>query len=261
MIKEGDKVRIIHNSWRGHWKVGEIATVAQVRTRDRGAEVEVFGKHKERGDIIHQDYKLSDVELVTKEKKVQKKKVSFKDVVTKMKPSQIIMAMVKGLKAEHVKVDMGTFGSTSNEGKKEVCYGCAATNTICEIAGVKPTARMMKFQPTFAQRRKLGFTDFDYPVGLNGSLAMKTANAKEEMDFLDRFEGAIDELREGRIDRYNDFAVDNDMDIIVCPSEVKLPVMNTYDYKAKLPFYEALAKFNRAFERNEIDRLGGELRD
>lgn len=43
-------------------------------------------------------------------------------------PSAALTAMCDGLEAEHVQVDMSTYGEKRNG----VCYGCAATNTIIE---------------------------------------------------------------------------------------------------------------------------------
>lgn len=49
---------------------------------------------------------------------------------------QVVLAMVAGLRKRWVRVDMTTFGRISGRGPgKIICYGCAATNTICQIAG------------------------------------------------------------------------------------------------------------------------------
>lgn len=45
------------------------------------------------------------------------------------KVSDIVDTMIRGLKNEWVKIDMDTFGSERNG----VCFGCAATNTLCEL--------------------------------------------------------------------------------------------------------------------------------
>lgn len=41
----------------------------------------------------------------------------------------LVEAMIKGLEKEWVIVSMGTYGYA----KSDVCYGCAATNALCEI--------------------------------------------------------------------------------------------------------------------------------
>lgn len=54
------------------------------------------------------------------------KNIRFKDVHT---VSDIVDTMIRGLKKEWVNVRMDTFAVT--DGK--ICYGCAATNTLCEL--------------------------------------------------------------------------------------------------------------------------------
>lgn len=61
--------------------------------------------------------------------------MNFKETVQKMTIKEIILAMVNGLKKEHVKVDFNYFGYVAPNG---ICYGCAATNAICEITKYIP---------------------------------------------------------------------------------------------------------------------------
>lgn len=58
------------------------------------------------------------------------------------KPSDLLFAMIKGLekqsKRKDFKIDMGTFGDARwVTGNKQICFGCAATCTIQEIAKKK----------------------------------------------------------------------------------------------------------------------------
>lgn len=50
--------------------------------------------------------------------------------IKSMSARQIILAMVRGLETRHTKIDMASYGFINEGG---VCYGCAATNTICEL--------------------------------------------------------------------------------------------------------------------------------
>lgn len=43
--------------------------------------------------------------------------------------SDIVDLMIRGLKSPRVQVDMGSFGRSSGD----ICYGCAATNALCEL--------------------------------------------------------------------------------------------------------------------------------
>lgn len=61
------------------------------------------------------------------------------------KPSRAIKYMLDGLlkqsKRRNFKIEMATFGSTGLP-SNNICYGCAATCTVQEIAGKNLTARM-----------------------------------------------------------------------------------------------------------------------
>lgn len=154
-------------------------------------------------------------------------KKSFEETVGAMSPKQIVMAMVKGLKKEHVRVDMGYFGSTFQEGENRVCYGCAATNTICEISGV-----------VFTPENILGRT--------NRRLFLETTS-----HFLAVFETAIDCLRRGDVKGYNAYAEGNDMPLLPEPVE-KLPKLETDDYLQGLPAY---VKYANSLEPSFLTRL------
>ena len=91
------------------------------------------------------------------------------------KLSEIVDLMVKGLEKEWVRVDFSTYGAIREDENDELlCFGCAATNTICEIKQV-------------AFNTKVG--SFDY-------IADRYSTTRNHIK-LDQFEGAIDELRHG----------------------------------------------------------------
>lgn len=66
--------------------------------------------------------------------------MNFQDKIQSMKASEIIRAMISGLRKEHVKIDMTTFGAARNG----TCFGCAATNAVCEISNEVFTAKTIK---------------------------------------------------------------------------------------------------------------------
>lgn len=92
----------------------------------------------------------------------------MKNINKPTKPSQIVRAMINGLRAGHVEVDMATFGLM----KDGICYGCAATAALCEM----------------------GF----FPPDLSHSIfATLNLTKKEDFLFWRMIEGAVDSLRMG----------------------------------------------------------------
>jgi hypothetical protein len=136
-------------------------------------------------------------------------KPSFKDIVTSMSAAEIIMAMVNGLKNPYTVVDMRTYGQIKMVNKRQVCYGCAATNTICAIAGelidVSREGRCMYGGP-----------------------------------FLMKFEAAINALRTGDITWYNFLAGPLGIQTIKRTDQY-LPVLDNKYTLADLKYYELLA--------------------
>lgn len=152
----------------------------------------------------------------------------FSDKVKRMSAAEIIMAMVKGLENPSVKVDMHTFGTSRKESlffglfKKDVCYGCAATNTICKIANVK-------FNRITIQYRDLAVNEEKY-------------QSQKEKEFIYLFERAIDELRRGSISDYNILANAIDIAIITNKDSICLPYLDNNYTRKDLGILEQLAK-------------------
>lgn len=117
--------------------------------------------------------------------------MNFEEKVKAMTGKEIVLAMVDSLTPPPlIKIDMETYGRIGIsepvkflgiiiKKEKEICFGCAATNTICKIAGKPFTIDNIKGVDSRA--------DF-----LNTSY-----------NFLRNFEFAIDSLRKGQIDNYN----------------------------------------------------------
>lgn len=148
---------------------------------------------------------------------------TFEEKVRSMTAKEIIMAMVDSLTPPSlIKIEMNSFGYyRSWRGifsflKKPVCYGCAATNTICKISGVT-------------------FTHENITDRLSRALAVKSTS-----DFIELFEEAIDDLRKGDIREYNNrarkgrFATIND-------SGRYLPHLNSDYSESQLESYAQLA--------------------
>jgi hypothetical protein len=125
----------------------------------------------------------------------------FEDIVRAMSAKEIIMAMVDSLTPPPlIPIEMGSYGGVKigtkfieksiifglfkiKVEKPEItCFGCAATNTICKISGII-------------------FNDSNI---YNGERRAKALNAS--YTFLTNFEYAIDSLRKGNLNRYNQFA-------------------------------------------------------
>ncbi len=142
---------------------------------------------------------------------------TFRQQILSMTAGEIIMSMVKGLEKPVTKINMSTFGSSNND----VCYGCAATNTICKITDVK-------FNKLNIKRREY-----------------RATAVKSTEQFLELFECAIDELRRGYIDGYNSYAAMGKFRRIQNPTGLELPYIESNYNKNDLNVYKQLAKVQR----------------
>ena len=61
--------------------------------------------------------------------------IDFKTHIKNMTFKDVVLAMVNGLRKRHVEIDMSVFARVD----RGVCFGCAATNFICEVTGSKFT--------------------------------------------------------------------------------------------------------------------------
>ena len=142
--------------------------------------------------------------------------MTFEEKVKSMTFAQILRAMVDGLKAEHVRVQMDAFGIDING----VCFGCAATNAICQIS-------------------RHVFTLLEIELLQNRAEALLC-----DYYFLDMFEEALDCLRK------NDFSkIGYDYYSFFCgieqpiEEEVRimqpLPPMTNKNWRRVLPLWDA----------------------
>lgn len=146
-------------------------------------------------------------------------KISFEDKVRAMSAKEIIMSMVDGLMHPTTRVNMSTYGySYRFLGVNIKCYGCAATNTILKIGGIKYKHLIADINSK-SSRAKLMDTSYT---------------------FLDRFESAIDYLRLGMVKEYNLVALEIGISKINKGNR-GLPELHTYTYKEDLHDYIQLA--------------------
>ncbi len=141
-----------------------------------------------------------------------KKQSLFEKKVRRMKVSEIVQSMIAGLKKRHVKIQMNSFGYVQDG----VCYGCAATNSICEIMDHRMTPDEM------------------------GLLYGKGVHS--EYPFLWGFELAINGLRKGNIQLYNSNA--EEVGIKKIPEifiDEYLPYLNSNYTSSDLSIYQKFA--------------------
>lgn len=146
--------------------------------------------------------------------------MTFEEKVKSMSGKEILQAMIDGLNKPWVTVDMSTYGDvdTVRYGflklwKKEVCFGCAATNTICEINNAA------------------------FPVDQIDELALRANFLESDSDFLYSFEFALDYLRQGDVYAYNNFV--QDIGVAQIPElDISLPTLTTEEYKDNLVHYQ-----------------------
>ena len=141
--------------------------------------------------------------------------MAFEQKVRNMTAKEIIMAMVNGLKKQHVNVDMLSFGHEQDG----ICFGCAATNAACEISGK------------------------NYGSGDIHGKELRSIHMGCSRRFLSDFEMAIDELRKGNVFLFNHYA----RRIGIATIKIKvlnfeLPRLNTDNYLENLHYYEKLAE-------------------
>lgn len=139
--------------------------------------------------------------------------MTFKEKVQAMTGKEILGAMIAGLQKEWVKVDMTTFG----EAKYGICYGCAATNAVFEITGVPVN------EDAF----------YDGKAIING---VRPEYIGTEIGFLEIFEKAVDKLRCGHIDGYNEEASRGIFAQLSLP-EIPLPYLTTEYWRENLKYY------------------------
>lgn len=137
---------------------------------------------------------------------------SFEEKVRSMSGADIINAMCDGLEREWVRVCMISFGSSTNG----VCYGCAATNTICQIVG----RSFDKHEIEWRKKRKDAI--------------------KCDYGFLEKFERSIDALRSGEIGIYNLIA--DEIGIAKIHETANADAMTTANYRDLIPQYRELAR-------------------
>lgn len=137
----------------------------------------------------------------------------FENIVRKMTAYEIIMSMVMGLTHPTTdQVNMDSFGMAEGV----TCYGCAATNTIARIAGVKFT-----------------------PSNI-GTKEKRSAAVNGKLFYFQVFEEAIDKLRKGHVAGYNELA--DGLFAKINDHNMRLPSLgNMYRVKDLEP-YKELAK-------------------
>jgi hypothetical protein len=135
--------------------------------------------------------------------------LSLIEKIKSMTAKEHIMNMVEGLRNPMTVINMDTFGEKREDG---VCFGCAATNSICRLIG--------SIDPLF-------------PAWLPGTYSYKTNVAP----ILATYEDCIDMLRRGDVDGYNDSASYIGIATIKDIESIELPVlMNDYTEEELLQY-------------------------
>lgn len=146
--------------------------------------------------------------------------MTFEEKVKSMTGKQILQAMIDGLNKPWVTVDMSTYGDADmvrygflKLWKKKVCFGCAATNTICQI------------------------NNTTFPIDQIDNLRGRAGFIESDIDFLCDFECALDYLRQGDVPGYNSYV--RDIDVAQIPVlDMRLPMLTTENYKDNLIHYQ-----------------------
>ena len=110
--------------------------------------------------------------------------------IRSLTPKQVIMAMVDGLKNPKTKISMSTFGYQENG----VCYGCAATNALCQLFGIQnPVGWLPSLNDDKVQE----------PCSRTPGFRISASKLNEITEDIMDFENAVDYLRRGDLDAAN----------------------------------------------------------
>lgn len=161
--------------------------------------------------------------------------MEFEQKVKSMTAKEIIMAMVDALTHPPIiNIEMGTFGSCEIKRKKFLgitykkeytCFGCAATNTICQISGV-----------VFVNDKIDSLYD-----------RAQSINCRDAA-FLKVFENAIDSLRTTSIEGYNYYATCGRFARITEKPDLELITLSNNYTNDDLKGYIELAKYQHIVE-------------
>ena len=141
----------------------------------------------------------------------------FESKTKALTAKEIILSMCDGLENAPHRVEMNTFGKV----KYGVCFGCAATATICRIGGYTQRDLLLssgRFSGTIDRKKLTGG------------------------DLVHKFEDAIEELRTGDVEGYNWYARAWGFAQIHLPEGFELPYLYTHNWREGLPKYRELAE-------------------
>lgn len=162
--------------------------------------------------------------IMMKKKRTTVKADDFETRIKTMKASELVMAMVEGLRKPRLEVNMGAFGATIRrypdipEKPDVICVGCAASNAICEIAG-------RTYKPA--------------EVGLRWDRAGALGVSE---DALYNVEYGFNQLRLGKMESAGFYFQAAGMKAeLGAYYPGKLPTLDTVNYKARLKYYATYA--------------------
>lgn len=139
--------------------------------------------------------------------------MKFEDRIKGMTAKEVVMSMVNGLRDPQTKINMDTFGKVESG----ICFGCAATNAVCNL---------------------MGFKTGDLPELLDGGFGKSNIGNK---NFVRNFESAINYLRIGNLYGCNKLLEEIKLPPIKNPNNLKLPWLFSHFNEKQLKVYEQLA--------------------
>ncbi|MGK0464810.1 hypothetical protein [Clostridium sp.] len=149
--------------------------------------------------------------------------------------SEIVETMIRGLETQWMPVDMYDFSVIKEKTyfkifKKKVCYGCAATNALCEL-NQKP----FNYKTTIDEGTRAIASDLDDDVIFAFEMAIENLRLGE-LDLFIYHLKKIDYVFNFEIKKCSSYSLNKD------GNAVYLPQLGTEDYKKKLPDYKIYAK-------------------
>jgi hypothetical protein len=151
---------------------------------------------------------------------------SFKQVVQSLTSIGVLEILIKALEEPYLQMDMNTYGFAygSPHTNEIVCTGCVATNAICTLMQEAIPKNSIEFR-----HNRVAWINKHF-------LSLENEEFQRErisQDFLRHFEFAFNELRDGRIEKYNFHAAQIGMAFL--PTNLILSEIDNYRYEHYLP--------------------------
>lgn len=101
----------------------------------------------------------------------RKNKIDFEQKIRSMRVWEYILAMVEGLRKPKVRINMRSYGYIDETARGyRVCFGCAATNTVAHLAGIRWTVNKVQGDMSWLGQAQAVGADADFVRGFESAI-------------------------------------------------------------------------------------------